>query len=76
MGISVPTVYAVLVEYKTRHRVESPFSAARKPSQIERIDDMDMAAIRRKVHEMFFSNKMPTINNIMASVNKDETLRH
>lgn len=72
--MSVPTVYSVLKEYKTTHRVQSPPPAATKPSQADSLDDMDMAAIRRKVHQMFFNNEMPTINKVMESVNSDESL--
>lgn len=54
VGVSSPTVYSVLKEYKTKHRVESPPPAATKPSQVDSLDDMDLAAIRRKVHQMFF----------------------
>ena len=74
MGMSVPTVYRVINQYKTLHRVESPPPPARKPSQIDSFDDMDLAAVRRKVHMFFFSNEMPTIEKVMESVNNDDSL--
>lgn len=58
--MSVPTVYSVLKEYRTTHRLQSPPPAATKPNQADSLDDMDMAAIRRHVHQMFFNNEMPT----------------
>lgn len=74
MGTSVPTVYSVLKEYKTTHRVRSPTQPAVKPKKIDSLDDMDLSGIRRKVHHFFFNNEMPTIKKVLESVNSDDSL--
>lgn len=65
MGVSTLTVYSVLKEYRNTGCVESPPAPAVKPSSVEKVDDMDLGAIRRKVHQFYFANKMPTISKIL-----------
>lgn len=41
---------------------------------INETDDLTLNAIRRKVHEFFFRNEIPTIDKIMVAVNDDPSL--
>lgn len=38
------------------------------------IDDFDKNAIRRKVHQFFFRNEIPTVDSVLREVNADNDL--
>jgi transposase/DNA-directed RNA polymerase subunit H (RpoH/RPB5) len=73
-GVSERSVYRVIREYKTIHELKSPKKSKPRKKLIENIDDFDKNAIRRKVHEFYFRNELPTIDKVMAIVNEDEDL--
>lgn len=54
VGMCEPTVYRVIKEYTKSHELQSPPPTATRPSRINSLDDMDLGAIRRKVHMFFF----------------------
>lgn len=74
MGISRATVYRFVKEKKSTGRVSSPPPPPKKMPLISTLDDMDMAAIRRKVHSFYFANDIPTVDKVLEAVNADETL--
>ncbi|XP_026728002.1 uncharacterized protein LOC113494064 [Trichoplusia ni] len=74
MGISRATVNRFIKEYKTTGCLKSPPKPSPRVSKIDTLDDMDLGAIRRKVHMFYFNNELPTIDKVLEAVNSDETL--
>ncbi|XP_063382868.1 uncharacterized protein LOC134669294 [Cydia fagiglandana] len=74
VGVSTPTVYSVLKEYKTHGRVQSPPPPATKPSLVNALDEIELGGIRRKVHQFYFANEIPSIDKMLDAVNSDESL--
>lgn len=73
-GVSSSSVYAVMREYKQKHYFSVPKPYPSRKKIIDMVDDFDLNAIRRKVHQFFFRNEMPTINSILKDVNDDPDL--
>ena len=46
----------------------------RRCSLINKFDDMILSAIRRKVHQFFFANELPTLDKVLNEVNNDDDL--
>ncbi|RVE52596.1 hypothetical protein evm_002715 [Chilo suppressalis] len=63
LGISRATVYRLVKEKKStgRGRISSPPPPPFKVSLMDRLDDMDNAAIRRKVHTFFLKRRCPPL---------------
>lgn len=70
-GVSVASVYRILSEYKLKHKLSSPKKEKKRIKLLDTIDDFDRTAIRRKVHQFFFQNQIPTIDKILKVVNDD-----
>lgn len=73
-GVSTTTVNIHIKKYKTDGRISSPLPPAKKPCVIDQLDDMDLGAIRRIIHQFFFANEPPTISKILKTVNDDDSL--
>ncbi|XP_026321135.1 uncharacterized protein LOC113231156 [Hyposmocoma kahamanoa] len=73
-GVSLATVYKVLKQYRNEHRVSSPVAPPQRATIIDKLLDFELSAIRRKVHEFFFRNELPTVDNVLMSVNEDDDL--
>lgn len=73
-GTSDSSVYRVIREYKTTHELHSPKKTKRRETIIDKIDDFDRNAIRKKVHEFYFRNELPTIDKVLKVVNEDDDL--
>lgn len=73
-GVCKSSVFKVLREYKECGILNSPKKTKLRKCILEEIDDFDRNAIRRKVHEFFFRNELPTINKVLKVVNDDPDL--
>lgn len=73
-GVCSRTVYNVIKEYKETHTFSAPKRKLTYKKYIDSIDDFDKNAIRRKVHQFFFRNELPTIDKVLREVNDDPDL--
>lgn len=73
-GTSERSIYRVVREYKTQKKLKSPKKPKKRKNVLAKIDDFDRNAIRRKVHEFYFRNELPTIDRVLKNVNNDEDL--
>nr|CAH7766760.1 unnamed protein product [Callosobruchus chinensis] len=79
VGTCRASIFNVLKEYKNSHSFSEPRTNQNRTNQnrtslIELIDDADRHAIRRKVHEFFFRNEIPSIDKVLRVVNEDPHL--
>ncbi|XP_023937205.1 uncharacterized protein LOC112045306 isoform X2 [Bicyclus anynana] len=74
MGTSEKTIQRIIKEYKIKGEVTSPSRSTPKYSIVDKLDDFTMSAIKRKVHQFFFRNELPTIKKITMAINDDEDL--
>ncbi|XP_047106157.1 uncharacterized protein LOC124775364 [Schistocerca piceifrons] len=74
-GVRRSSVYRVISEYKATHSLKSPKKGKLPQKLSESVDDFDRNAIRRKVHDFFFRNELPTIKKVLTVVNEDADLR-
>ena len=70
-GVSESSVYRVIREYKATHTLKSPKKEKSRKKLLKSVDEFDRNAIRRKVHEFFFRNELPTIDKVLSVVNED-----
>ena len=74
-GVSKASVYNILKEHKTTGELNSPSKTKSRPNTIlTETDDFTKTAIRRKIHNFYFENSIPTIDRILAAVNEDPDL--
>lgn len=73
-GVSKASVFRVMREYTNCGVLNSPKKTKLRKRVLDDIDDFDRNAIRRKVHEFFFRNELPTINKVLKVVNDDPDL--
>lgn len=73
-GVCATTVYKIIKEYKHGHTLVGPKENRSRPKLLDSVDDFDQHAIRRKVHEFYFRNEIPTIDKVLEVVNSDEHL--
>lgn len=73
-GIGQRTVQTTLSEYKNKGTVSSPNRKKTRPTIIEKVDDSDKSAIRRKIHSFWFNREIPTISKVLIAINEDTTL--
>lgn len=74
LGIGYHTVRKTVSEYNTTKCVKSPNRKRQKPGIVDKIDEFDKNAIRRKVHSFWFNKELPTIPKLLSAINEDETL--
>lgn len=73
-GISETSIYKTRKEHRLDGKVVTP-NKKRKVTQLsEKYDNFTKDVIRKKVHEFFFKNEIPTLNKILTAVNSDESL--
>ncbi|VEN35550.1 unnamed protein product [Callosobruchus maculatus] len=56
------------------HSFSEPITREHRKGIVTSLDEADKHAIRRKVHEFFFRNEIPTIDKVLEEVNGDTTL--
>lgn len=74
MGISKTTVNRFLSEYRKTGKVTSPQKSEASHVVIGKLDDFTLTAIKRKVHEFYFNNELPTVDKVLTAVNNDQDL--
>lgn len=74
LGIGINSIRNTLIEYKNRGTVSAPKLTKRRLTFKEKINEYHKNAIRRKVHEFYFNNELPTFNKVLQAVNADENL--
>ncbi|XP_045778269.1 uncharacterized protein LOC123876153 [Maniola jurtina] len=74
-GVSQASVYNIVTEFKTTHRLQpSPVSKNVKHSIADQLDDSMLSRIRQKVHDIYLNNDLPTVTKVLEAVNSDPTL--
>ncbi|VEN37080.1 unnamed protein product, partial [Callosobruchus maculatus] len=68
IGICKRSFYKVVREYRTRHSFAAPLTNQNRKRCIDLVDHGDTSAIRRKVHQLFFRNELPTIDKVLKEV--------
>lgn len=74
LGIGFHTVRKTISEYNSTKCLTSPNRKRQKPGVLDKIDDFDKTVIRKKIHSFWLNKKLPTMSNILAAINEDETL--
>lgn len=74
LGISVPSVYRILRDYKENSQITPPITTKTRPNFSDKIDDFTKSAIRRKVHSFFIKGELPTLKKVLSEINEDDTL--
>lgn len=73
-GIGQNTIQRTIAEYKNAKPIKSPNKKKIRLTFKEKVDDFERNAIRKKVHDFWFSRQVPTLDKILISVNSDPTL--
>lgn len=64
LGVSETTVRRVVAEHKNNETFTPPKKTGPKTSILDKIEEFDLAAIRRIVHQFFHRNEPPTIQKV------------
>jgi len=67
-------VQTTVSEYNQTKTVTSPNRKRNRPGVVDKIDDFDKNAIRRKVHLFWLNKELPTLAKILTAINEDNTL--
>jgi len=73
-GIGQRTIQTTLAEYKKEGTVSSPNKKKIRPTILEKVDDFDKHAIRRKIHGFWLNGEVPTVAKMLIAINEDDTL--
>lgn len=74
-GVGEASVYRIIREKKNSTAgFSSPKKNKPRKTIQDKVDDCDKTVIRRIVHQFFFRNEIPTIDNVLGAVNDDESL--
>ena len=74
LGIGLNKVQTTVSEYNKTKTVTSPNRKRNKPGFVDKIDDFDKNAIRRKVQSFWHNKKLPTLAKVLTTINEDNTL--
>jgi len=74
LGIGLNKIQTTISEYNRTKTVTSPNRRRIRASIIDKIDDFDKNAIRRKVHSFWLNKELPTIAKVLTAINDDGTL--
>ncbi|VEN61295.1 unnamed protein product, partial [Callosobruchus maculatus] len=69
IGICKRSVYKVVREYRARHSFAALLTNQNRKRCIHLVNHGNTSTIRRKVHQFFFRNELPTIDNVLKEVN-------
>lgn len=74
LGIGLNKVQTTVSEYNQTKTVTSPKRKGNRPGVVDKIDDFDKNAIRRKVHSFWHNKELPTLVKVLTAINEDDTL--
>ncbi|XP_049881877.1 uncharacterized protein LOC126377877 isoform X3 [Pectinophora gossypiella] len=74
LGIGVASVYRIIKEYATFGNVQSPSTTKKRLTFLEKLDECDKQAIRKKIHSFYLKSELPTLKKVLQAVNDDEEL--
>lgn len=72
LGVAVSSIYKILKDYKEKNTISAPVTTKAKPNILDKIDDFDKSAIRKKVHSFFLKGELPTLKKVLSDA--DETM--
>lgn len=72
-GIGHRTIQTTLAEYEKEGTVSSPNKKKTKLTILDKVDNVDKNAIRRKIHSFWLNREVPTLKKMMIAINEDET---
>jgi len=75
-GVGKNTVCQTISDYKNTGVLKSPNKNKNRATIIEKIDDLEKDAVRKKVHDFWFRREIPTLDKILISINDDPDLPH
>ncbi|RVE40784.1 hypothetical protein evm_014566, partial [Chilo suppressalis] len=73
-GVSENTVYKIIKEQKETNTLKSPVKKRARLSTVDKLDELDKCAIRRKVHSIYLNNEYPTLDKIITLCEADEDI--
>lgn len=73
-GIGQRTIQTTLAEYKKEGTVSSPNKKKIRLTILDKVDEFDKNAIRRKIHGFWLNREVPTLAKMLIAINEDETL--
>lgn len=73
-GIGLTTIKNTIRDYRQKGEVCSPNKKKTRSTIIEKIDDFDKNAIRRKIHGFWYRHEIPTLNRVLVAINEDSSL--
>ncbi|XP_026813621.1 uncharacterized protein LOC113554117 [Rhopalosiphum maidis] len=73
-GIGIKTIMKTLSEYKSSGTISLPINNKKRLTVIEKVDDYSKNKIRKKIHEFWFSKKIPSLRKIIQVVKNDPDL--
>lgn len=73
-GVSENIVYKIIKEQKDTNTLKSPVKKRARLSTVDKLDELDKCAIRRKVHSIYLNNDYPTLDKIMRICEADEDI--
>ena len=74
LGIGLNKVQTTVSEYNQTKTLTSPNRKRNRPGVVDKIDDFDKNAIRRKVHSFWHNKELPTLAKVLTAINEDNTL--
>lgn len=72
MGLN--KVQTTVSEYNQTKTVTSPNRKRMRAGVVDKLDDFDKNAIRRKVHSFWHNRQLPTLAKVLTAINEDDTL--
>lgn len=73
-GICAKTVFNIIKEYKQCHKFSEPKRKLHYKNICDTVEECYKNAIRRKVHQFFFRNELPSVDKVLKDVNDDPLL--
>lgn len=74
LGIGFHTVRKTISEYNNTKCLTSLNRKRLKLGVLDKIDEFDKTAIRKKIHSFWLNRQLPTMSKILAAINEDTAL--
>lgn len=73
-GIGKTSIQKMISEYNRNKTVSSPNTTKARPKLVEKFDERDLNAIRRRVHRFWRDREPPTMDKVLRAVTEDRAL--